>query len=228
MFHVSIIGRSNVGKTTIFNALIGYRLGLENDSYNTTRDVNEVEIQLDFKHKCIIADTGGNTAIEDEASKHIHEKIKWIIKKTNLVLFVVDARTEPTYYELELVKIVRKSKKPVILVLNKTEGKKQLFINHYLYFFKTNKIIKVSAIHRRGIEEMKTLIIDYKNNFFKKTNIDSVNNLKSEKRIIRVALIGQTNAGKSSLINYLTNYQDTNLVLSSPHTTRDTTIKMFK
>ena len=218
MFKVCIVGRSNVGKTTIFNALVGRRIGLENDSYNTTRDINEVEIKLNKNKSCLLADTGGNTNIDNEISKHIHQTIKKVIYSTNLVLFVTDARVEPTYYELELVKIVRKAKKPVCLILNKVEGKKELFTYKYTYFFKTEPIF-VSAIHRQGIDLIIEYILKEIDNLKEKTELLTIK--PSPKKKIKIALVGQTNVGKSLFINRLTNNESTNLVLPTPHTTRD-------
>ena len=196
---IAIIGRPNVGKSTLFNRLIGKNKAIVADNPGVTRDYI-IDSYTDRGFKIELIDTAG---IEEKNNKNLSKKLKEssekAIKKADTVIFLVDVRSEITSDDLFLTKLIRKSGKEIILVANKCETVKQ--DNEALKFnsFGFGESINISAEHDRGIVDLKLSIYG----LIEKNKANDVED-KSEKDIaIKIAILGRPNSGKSTLTNYL-------------------------
>ncbi len=196
---IAIIGRPNVGKSTLFNRLIGKNKAIVADNPGVTRDYI-VDSYIDRGFNIELIDTAG---IEEKNNKNLSKKLKEsskkAIKKADTVIFLVDVRSEITSDDLFLTKLIRKSGKKVILVANKCETVKQ--DNEALKFnsFGFGESINISAEHNRGIIDLKSSIYG----LIEKNKANDVED-KSDKDIaIKIAILGRPNSGKSTLTNYL-------------------------
>ena len=196
---IAIIGRPNVGKSTLFNRLIGKNKAIVADNPGVTRDYI-IDSYTDRGFKIELIDTAG---IEEKNNKNLSKKLKEssekAIKKADTVIFLVDVRSEITSDDLFLTKLIRKSGKEIILVANKCETVKQ--DNEALKFnsFGFGESINISAEHNRGIIDLKSSIYG----LIEKNKTNDVED-KFEKDIaIKIAILGRPNSGKSTLTNYL-------------------------
>ena len=196
---IAIIGRPNVGKSTLFNRLIGKNKAIVADNPGVTRDYI-VDSYIDRGFNIELIDTAG---IEEKNNKNLSKKLKEsskkAIKKADTVIFLVDVRSEITSDDLFLTKLIRKSGKDIILVANKCETVKQ--DNEALKFnsFGFGESINISAEHNRGIIDLKSSIYG----LIEKNKANDVED-KFEKDIaIKIAILGRPNSGKSTLTNYL-------------------------
>lgn len=196
---IAIIGRPNVGKSTLFNRLIGKNKAIVADNPGVTRDYI-IDSYTDRGFKIELIDTAG---IEEKNNKNLSKKLKEssekAIKKADTVIFLVDVRSEITSDDLFLTKLIRKSGKDIILVANKCETVKQ--DNEALKFnsFGFGESINISAEHNRGIIDLKSSIYG----LIEKNKANDVED-KFEKDIaIKIAILGRPNSGKSTLTNYL-------------------------
>ena len=196
---IAIIGRPNVGKSTLFNRLIGKNKAIVADNPGVTRDYI-VDSYIDRGFNIELIDTAG---IEEKNNKNLSKKLKEssekAIKKADTVIFLVDVRSEITSDDLFLTKLIRKSGKEIILVANKCETVKQ--DNEALKFnsFGFGESINISAEHNRGIIDLKSSIYE----LIEKNKANDAED-KSEKDIaIKIAILGRPNSGKSTLTNYL-------------------------
>ncbi len=185
MAKVAIVGKPNVGKSTLFNALIRKNKSLILNIPGTTRDRIFEYGNISGKDILFI-DTGGFYKT-GELKENINEQVKHAIDASDVVIIVFDLTTPLSIEDEEIFKYVLKKNKKYILIANKTDVKKQEFEHDY---YKFGDILKVSAAHRKNIDVLKEKIANL---------IES-----SEKRIecdARVAIVGRSNVGKSSLIN---------------------------
>ncbi len=213
---VAIVGRPNVGKSSIFNRLVGRDKSVVDETEGVTRDI--VYAWRHFRGIDILfMDTAGYI---DEASDDFLEKLltqtKRAIDEADIILFTVDAREGPTSVDEKLAEELHKTGKPVILLLNKSEThrvKDEEFED--LNYFGFQEVIRTSATQKMNIDEILFSILDLVNAGNAK--------LRSEKRSsprLRIGFIGRPNVGKSSLINAILG-SEVNLVSEIPGTTRD-------
>lgn len=206
---VAIVGRPNVGKSRLFNRIIGERISIVADTPGVTRDrlYRETEwngITFD------LVDTAGLDDSKDEITIEMRSQIDVAINLADLILFVVDFKTGITKEDEEVIRILRKSEKESILVLNKYDNFKKDDPEVFEYYSFGLDVFPISAESGLGIGDLLDAVVE------KLPKID----IKYEDDIIKVAIIGQPNVGKSSLINKLIG--DTrNIVSSIPGTTRD-------
>lgn len=214
---IAIVGKPNVGKSALFNRLIGKRYAVVTDIPGTTRD------RISQKFNCegietILIDTGGvKSAGKEDIEADVQEQAKIAIQEADLILFTVDISQELSADDFIATDILRKSKKPILLVANKTDNK-NLAENHYnFYELGFGAPIQISAIHKIGIEELKNGICKIlKDLNFKKTTKNSIENTE----ITNICILGKPNAGKSSLVNALFGAEKI-IVSHIPGTTRD-------
>lgn len=215
-FVLSIIGRPNVGKSTLFNRLIGYNRSLTHKDPGLTRDRIYADIIYNDKHFLLI-DTGGiypkNNSLFMLAVKN---QIEIALSESDAILFVVDAKSGITSEDLEIANYLRVVKKPVYLVVNKTESKIDISTASEFYKLGFNSFFSISAIHGVGINNLKNKI--FLNNFSvqKSNNSEADGDFKS----LNLAVIGKPNVGKSTFINKLLG-QDRLLVSPYAGTTFD-------
>lgn len=204
---IVLVGRTNVGKSTLFNALSKSRNALVADYPGLTRDRNYGSCYLKEDKKTIIIDTAGLDFESKEIEKKSHKQTLKAIKECDGILFLVDARDGILPQDYEISKKIRKYHKKTILIINKIDGIKENFkINEfYSLGFKDN--VKISASHNQGINNLISkyltpwIKLNFKEDKLKKTTF---NEFKKEKNSIKIALIGKPNVGKSTLINALT------------------------
>lgn len=225
---VAIIGRPNVGKSTLFNRLIGKRLAIVHDSPGVTRDRNYGETEWNGK-KFFLIDTGGYVPnSKDKFEAAIREQVQISIDEADIILFVVDAQTGLTPLDFEIASILRKE-----LSKQKYEGKKLFLIANKVdshnfemnipdfYKLGLGEPIDVSAMVGRKSGDLLDLITEF---IPEETKDDN-----EKDRIPKFAIIGRPNVGKSSLTNALTQ-TNRNIVTDIPGTTRDSidsTIKYY-
>jgi GTP-binding protein len=207
---ISILGRPNVGKSTLFNRISGENKSITADIPGVTRDPLVHLCEYYGKYFYII-DTAG-WGLSDSLKEIIQERILDIISISDLLIFVVDGREELTSLDLEFSEFIRKSGKKTILVVNKMEGKtdKEEYIIPYTSLGFDN-IIAISAIHKENLEELIDRILE---------NLPELKVAEDEKKTIKFAFVGRPNSGKSSLLNSLLG-KERSLVSEIPGTTRD-------
>jgi GTP-binding protein len=209
---IAIVGRPNVGKSALFNRLIGQRRSIVTDEPGITRD-RIYGILNWHSHSYEVVDTGGIIPGEEtEIPVRIFEQAKVAIEAAVLVLFVADGRSGITPPDQELVRLLRRSGKPMFLVVNKIDSEKQAAEVSEFHRLGINHIFPISAEHGRGITEL----------------LDEIaisvpmpeQNEEVTAREIRVAIIGRPNVGKSTLLNRLVGHERA-MVSPIAGTTRD-------
>lgn len=208
---VAMVGRPNVGKSTLFNKLAGKRISIVQDTPGVTRDRVYAESEW-LNRKFTMIDTGG---IEPESSdiivKQMRRQAQIAIEMADVIVFVVDGKEGLTAADQEVAQMLRKSKKPVVLVVNKID-KLALEENSYeFYNLGIGDPITISASQGLGLGDMLDEVVKY----FNDPSED-----EEDDEYIRIAMIGKPNVGKSSLINRLLG-EERVIVSNVPGTTRD-------
>ncbi len=202
-----IIGRVNVGKSTLFNSIVGKNLAVTHRVPGITRDVlRKKVIYGDYSFE--ICDTGGFFVSDDEIKKKSNQKIFEIIEEADAFIFVVDAKEGLTEGDKEIMALLHKRGKPIYLVINKIDIKRVKKDDFYELAVSEDRVFPVSAVHKEGI-----------GNLIEKLVKDFPYRDKIEKKI-PVTIIGRPNVGKSSLLNSLLGYSYV-IVSDIPGTTRD-------
>lgn len=207
---VAIVGRPNVGKSTLFNRLVGKKLALVHDLPGVTRDRKEAQAKLKDLNLTIV-----DTAGYEEASTGKMEQRMWLqtqraIEEADVVLFLFDARDGMQAYDEHFADLVRKSKKPVILLANKCEGRLQEQSIFEAFKLGLGEPIIFSAEHSIGFDELYLSlkeIEEQQDNTPKDSEAEVVEEEISEsqlkKKPIQIAVVGRPNVGKSTLVNAL-------------------------
>jgi GTPase len=213
--NVAIVGRPNVGKSALFNRLVGRKIAIVHDQPGITRDRISA-ICTRGAQPFMLWDTGGvGSAGESELSKQVRRAVEEAIHDSDLLLFLVDAKDGLSPLDQELAHILRRSQKPVVLVINKidTEKHENLAIDFAtMGFFES---VSISAAHGRGISEL-IEAIDQLLPPPSPVNQSPVNRHQP----LSIAIIGRPNVGKSSLINSIVRSERA-IVSELPGTTRD-------
>jgi GTP-binding protein len=208
---VIIVGRPNVGKSTLYNRIIHRRDAIVNHTAGVTRDRQETKAQWHDK-TFIIVDTGGyETAPPDDLTAQIQLQLNQAIKETGIIIFLVDAKEGLTPLDSHMASLLRKVDKPIILAINKVDVPQHYSRVYDFYPLGLEDPIPISAEHNIGISEL----------------LDRVERLISPQspeneieHIMRIAVVGRPNVGKSSLINRLLG-EERVIVHQVPGTTRD-------
>lgn len=217
-FTVAIVGRPNVGKSTLFNRLMEQRKAIVEDTPGVTRDRQYGIADWNGKNFYVI-DTGGFVPdSQDVFEKEIAKQVEVAVEEASVVLFIVDVATGITSLDDAMADILRRSTKPVLLVVNKVDNNERLLEASEFYSLGFEKIFFISSISGSGtgevLDEVTSLI---------KEDFD----LEEEKGIPKFAIIGQPNVGKSSLLNALIGEERT-IVSDIAGTTRDTIHTRYK
>ncbi len=223
MPNVAIVGRPNVGKSALFNRLIGRKIAIVHDQPGITRD-RISSICTRGTHPFTVWDTGGVFgAGESQLTLQVRRAAEEALRGSDLLLFVVDAKDGLSPIDEELARMLRRSQKPVVLVINKidTEKHENLAIDFDSLGFSTS--LSISAEHTRGISELLETIDRILPSPSKTAEIKpqiSNGRLARAKDRIAIAVIGRPNVGKSSLINSIMQSERA-IVSELPGTTRD-------
>lgn len=208
---VAIVGRPNVGKSTLFNRLTQSRQAIVNETAGTTRDRQYGKVDWEGREFSII-DTGGWVVnSEDIFEEEINKQVSIAIEEADVILFVVDVINGVTDLDDHVAAILRRSHKPVILIANKADSNQSFYNAAEFYKFGLGDPFCVSAISGSGTGELLDEIVSK----FSKEDKD-----ETEADIPRFAVVGRPNAGKSSIINAFIG-QERNIVTDIAGTTRD-------
>lgn len=207
---VSIVGRPNVGKSTLFNRLIGRRKAIVHDEYGVTRDRHYGESFWNGQNFSVI-DTGGYLPDESDAiTSGIREQIHLAIDESDVILFVVDTETGMHPLDQAVAEILRKQEKPVLLVVNKCDNEEKRLEAVEFYGLGFEEMYPVSSISGTGTGDLLDKVVE------QLPDKDG----EEEEKYPKIAFVGRPNVGKSSLMNALLK-SDRCIVTEIPGTTRD-------
>ena len=211
MARVAIVGRPNVGKSSLFNRLVGRREAIVADIPGVTRDVKEARVEDDLGRSFSLLDTGGLWS-NDEWQEAIKKRIEMALRNVDLVLFCVDGRAPLSAADFEIADWLRTLRKPTLLLATKLDDERHEENPdlYELYALGFGDPLFISAEHARGTYELTDTI-------FERLPGDAD---EAESEEVRVAIIGRPNVGKSSLLNALVGDERV-IVADLPGTTRD-------
>ena len=222
-FTIAVIGRPNVGKSTLFNRLVGQKLALVDDEPGVTRDRREGQARLGDLEFTIIDTAGLDAGTRGSLTARMQEQTEAAIEQADALMFVIDARAGLTPTDRTFADFARRADKPVILVANKSEGRHGDAGAMESYALGLGDPVQVSAEHGEGLGELYDslrAIMPERPEEDEEADADSAILSDEAARPIRVAIVGRPNAGKSTLINHLLGEER---LLTSPEagTTRD-------
>ncbi|MBI5262778.1 MAG: ribosome biogenesis GTPase Der [Bradyrhizobium sp.] len=223
-FTIAIIGRPNVGKSTLFNRLVGQKLALVDDEPGVTRDRREGEARLGDLEFTVIDTAGLDEGARGSLTARMQEQTETAIGQADALMFVIDARAGLTPNDRAFADFARRANKPVLLVANKSEGKHGDAGAMEAYALGLGEPIQISAEHGEGMGELydalRAVLPEPPEEEVETAGAEDEYEEDVSKRPIRVAIVGRPNAGKSTLINYLLGEER---LLTSPEagTTRD-------
>ncbi len=207
---VAIVGRPNVGKSTLFNRLTNTRHAIVSDVAGTTRDRQYGKCEW-CGHEFSVVDTGGWVVNSDDIFEDaIRQQVIVATEEADLVLFLVDVKNGVTDWDGDVAQILRRTKLPVILVANKADNNEDNYYASEFYSLGLGEPYTISAATGSGTGDLLDLIIEKLPNTEKEETLD----------IPRFAVVGRPNAGKSSIINAFIG-EDRNIVTEIAGTTRD-------
>lgn len=208
---VAIVGRPNVGKSTLFNKLTGTRQAIVNEEAGTTRDRQYGKVEW-TGHEFSLIDTGGWVVnSEDVFEEEINKQVKIAIEEADLILFVVDVANGVTDLDMEVADILRRCDKPVLVVANKADNYGLHSYAAEFYSFGLGDPICISAINGSYTGDLLDRIIEL---------LPKSENVVVEEELPRIAIVGRPNAGKSSLVNAFIG-EERHIVTDIAGTTRD-------
>lgn len=213
---ITIVGRPNVGKSSIFNSITRHKIAIVSDIENTTRDILEYQMHdEDAGITYIIADSGGLAfGKNDEILADVRKRVQESVDRSDIILFVLEY-DRITDHDEEIARLLRKSGKTVIVIANKADNAERMRDAQALLKLGFPKLISTSSLHTRGIEEVRQTIVTE----LKATGYD-YNEPRYDEGVLKVAIIGRPNVGKSSLVNAITG-ENRSMVRDMPGTTRD-------
>jgi GTP-binding protein len=207
---VALIGRTNVGKSTLFNRLTRESRALVDNRPGVTRDRLYGSVSWE-DHSFLLVDTGGFGGLEDHLSGQVRHQAEIAATEADLILFLVDGRQEIQPDDLEAAQFLRRSGKPVILAINKMDGPKQEALLPEFFRFGFTPLYPISAEHGLGLHSLLEAVIEH---------LPREGERSESYPGTKAAVLGRPNVGKSSFINRVLG-EDRMLVSDSPGTTRD-------
>lgn len=208
---VAIVGRPNVGKSTLFNRILGQRKAIVEDFPGVTRDRQYAEVTR-FDKPFTLIDTGGFEPVsEDRLLIQMREQSQLAVEEADVILLVMDGRQGLTPSDIEVAAILRRFPKPVLYVINKIDGENLEDAAGEFYTLGADQLHTVSAEHGRGVPDLIDAVLEL---------LPAADRSDEDRDEIRLAVIGRPNVGKSSLVNRLLGYER---VVANPQagTTRD-------
>ena len=209
---VAVVGRPNVGKSTLFNRLAGERISIVQDTPGVTRDRIYADVDW-LNYKFTLIDTGGmEPGAEDIILRQILTQAQIAIETADVIIFVTDVKQGVTEADAQVANILRRTKKPVVLAVNKVDDMRKENLDVYeFYSLGIGEVYPISAGQALGLGDMLDAVCAH--------FPEGAENAEDED-VIKVALIGKPNVGKSSLINRILG-EDRLIVSNIPGTTRD-------
>lgn len=210
---VAIVGRPNVGKSTLFNIFANSRISIVEDTPGVTRDRLYATAEW-LDKEFMMVDTGGIEIMNADAiAVSIRTQAQIAIREADVIMFVVDARAGITTEDEDVARLLRQSKKPIVLCVNKADSPKQEMNMYEFYNLGLGEIYPVSAVNHTGLGDLLDAVVA---EFPDK----SLTSMEDEEDVIKVALIGRPNVGKSSIFNALVG-EERSIVSNVAGTTRD-------
>ena len=208
---IAIVGRPNVGKSTLFNRIVRRKKAIVGDEPGITRDRNYAEAEWDGGVFLLI-DTGGfEPGVNDEVALHIHQQVQLAIEEADLIIFLVDGKEGLTSTDIEIAKRLREVNKPVLHVINKIDGERQEEEIYDFYRIGVENLYPISAQHGRGVGDL----LDEALNLLPPSS-----EIRYNESLVKIAVLGRPNVGKSSLVNRILGNERV-IVSEKPGTTRD-------
>ena len=208
---VAIVGRPNVGKSTLFNRLTKTRQAIVNEQAGTTRDRQYGKSEW-LGREFSVVDTGGWVVNSDDVfEEEIRKQVMLAVEEADVILFVVDVMNGVTDLDMEVAGILRRTQKPVLMVANKTDNNDLQYNSAEFYSLGLGDPYCISALSGFGTGDLMDLLVSK----FKKDTTEEI-----DEEIPRFAVVGRPNAGKSSIVNAFIG-EDRNIVTDIAGTTRD-------
>ncbi len=215
---VAIVGRPNVGKSTLFNRIVGDRVSIVDDSPGVTRDRIYRDAEW-LKYKFTMIDTGGiELKTNDDMFKNMRIQSELAIETADVIIFVLDGKAGLVDGDREVARMLRKSKKPIVLAVNKIDSKKDEMNLYEFYEFGLGEPVPISSTQALGLGDMLDEVVKH---------FDEFDESQEEDDTIKIAVVGKPNAGKSSLINKILG-QTRSIVSDVAGTTRDSIDTYFE
>ncbi len=211
---VALVGRPNVGKSTIFNALTRTRDALVHDQPGVTRDRNYGVCRLDEDNHFLVVDTGGIAEEEEGLAGATTRQARAAAAEADLILFVVDAREGTSAMDDEILAWLRKLSRPTLLLINKIDGTDEDTVRSEFARYGFGEMLTVSAAHRQGLDDLLDEVIQ------RLPEEGSGEELDNDPNRIRIAFVGRPNVGKSTLVNRILG-EERMIASDVPGTTRD-------
>ena len=210
---VAIVGRPNVGKSTLFNRLVGMRKAIVDDTAGVTRDRHYGKCEWCGREFSVV-DTGGYTTnSEDVFESAIRDQVRIAIDESDVVLFMVEAATGVTDYDAEIADLLRRSKKPVVLCVNKVDSGEKMYDAYQFYGLGLGEVWSISAANGSGTGDLLDEVV-------RLLPADAAPTPEDRPDLPHIAIVGKPNVGKSSLTNALLG-EERNIVTPVAGTTRD-------
>ena len=215
---VAIVGRPNVGKSTLFNRLTKTRQAIVNEQAGTTRDRQYGKSEW-LGREFSVVDTGGWVVNSDDVfEEEIRKQVMLAVEEADVILFVVDVMNGVTDLDMEVAGILRRTQKPVLMVANKTDNNDLQYNSAEFYSLGLGDPYCISALSGFGTGDLMDLLVSK----FKKDTTEEI-----DEEIPRFAVVGRPNAGKSSIVNAFIG-EDRNIVTDIAGTTRDSIYTRFE
>src|SRR5690606_15845271 len=211
---VALVGRPNVGKSTLFNALTRTRDALVPDEPGVTRDRNYGVCRLDEARPFVVVDTGGIAGEDEGLAGATARQSRAAAEEADLVLFVVDGRAGASALDDDILAWLRKTSRPTLLVVNKPDGLDARAAVAEFSRYGFSGVLAVSSAHRQGIDELLEEVLA------KLPDAGTTETLDEDPERVRVAFVGRPNVGKSTLVNRILG-EERMIASDVPGTTRD-------
>ncbi len=207
---VAIVGRPNVGKSTLFNRLAGRRIAIEEPTPGITRDRVYADCEWRGKRFTLI-DTGGLQTEGGNLEREIVRQVEFAIEEADVIVFLVDAKDGLAGFDHEIAEMLRRTGKPVIVTANKVDSRRREEAVPEFYALALGEVIGVSAAHGLMVDDLLDRIWEH---------LPETEPMPEGEEVVRIAIVGRPNVGKSSLLNAILG-EDRAVVDNSPGTTRD-------
>ena len=215
---VAIVGRPNVGKSTMFNRLVGRSAAIVSRLAGTTRDRNTSETEWG-EHLFILVDTGGLEVFpEDDMWRQVRAQIETAIEDADVIIMMVDVRDGVTPDDIDVAQLLRPVDQPIVLVANKADTKAVGTTVSEFYELGLGDPLPISAYHNIGLDDMMAEVIKH---------FPDGTEFPEPEADLRIAIVGRPNVGKSQLLNHITG-ENRSIVSDVPGTTRDTIDTMIE